>query len=200
MVIKLSRLLALFVFLFILNVNLMISAYAHQQKNQKISIILDEFTLASEFESSDVLGANETDFAGLDPEGATKDERVAVLKAYLRHRESPLYDHAEYIVESADKYEIDYRLVPAISIQESGGCIKIPPGSHNCWGWGIYGDTVTRFNSYPEAIDTVSRGLKTQYIDKGYVTPDEIMRKYNPGSPGGSWAKGVNSFFTAISQ
>lgn len=199
MVKKAAQLLGIFVFLFILNTYLMIKAYAHQKKNTKIAIILDEFSLDAQLADAEVLGAtDQADFVGEDGEDLMKDERVAILKAFLRQRESPLYDHAELIVQTADKYELDFRLIPAISIQESGGCRKIPPGSHNCWGWGIYGTTVTRFNSYPEAIETVSKGLKLNYIDKGYVTPDEIMRKYNPSSPEGSWARGVNSFFGAL--
>ena len=36
----------------------------------------------------------------------------------------------------------DYRLLPAIAMQESTLCRSIPVDSHNCWGWGIYGDKV----------------------------------------------------------
>ena len=97
----------------------------------------------------------------------------------------------------ADKYEIDYRLVPAIAMQESNLCKVIPHNSYNCWGWGIYGNTVTRFSSYEESIETVSRGLKKYYVDQGLKTPDQIMKKYNPSS-NGSWAFGVNFFFKAI--
>lgn len=197
---KSAILLGAFILLFICNVNLIINVYAHEKKNTKIAVILDEFSVSAEYaamypEQPQVLG--ESDQFG---EEVKKDERVAILKAFMRKHDSPLYEHAEFIVETADKYEMDFRLIPAIGMQESGLCKHIPHGSHNCWGWGIYGDTVTRFTSYPEAIDTVSRGLKRNYIDKGYVTPDEIMRKYNPGSPNGSWAKGVNSFFGVLGQ
>lgn len=196
MVKKTAKLVFVFIFLFMMQMNLIIATYAHHKKNDKIAVILDEIQLASDFSTNT---PNATVLGAFDEQGEiTKDERVAILKAFLRKYESPLYDHAEYIVETADKYGIDFRLIPAISMQESTGCKRIPPGSHNCWGWGIYGDKVTRFNSYPEAIDTVSKGLKANYIDKGYVTPDEIMRKYNPGSPNGSWARGVNTFFGVL--
>jgi len=82
-------------------------------------------------------------------------------------------------------------------MQESNLCKHIYPGSYNCWGWGIYGNKVTRFSSYEEAIETISRGLKKNYIDKGYTTPEEIMRKYTPPSDG-SWAFGVNTFLKVI--
>jgi len=41
-------------------------------------------------------------------------------------------------------------------------------------------------------------GLKSEYIDKGYTTPDTIWKKYTPGSPDGAWAKGVNQFMSQM--
>ncbi|MCX6732755.1 MAG: hypothetical protein NTV98_04400 [Candidatus Roizmanbacteria bacterium] len=127
----------------------------------------------------------------------TEDIRVANLKFFFRKYDSVLYDKSEYIVKMADQYKLDYRLIPAIAMQESGLCKNIYEGSHNCWGWGIYGNKVTRFNSYEEAIETISRGLKKNYIDKGLTTPEDIMRKYTPPSTG-SWAFGVNFFLKII--
>lgn len=127
----------------------------------------------------------------------TTDIRIANLKFFFRKYESVLYDKSEFIVKMADQYKLDYRLIPAIAMQESGLCKHIYEGSHNCWGWGIYGDKVTRFDSYEEAIETISRGLKLYYVDKGLTTPEAIMRKYTPPSTG-SWAFGVNFFLKAI--
>ena len=125
------------------------------------------------------------------------DSRAVNLRALFRRRNSPLYEHSEYIVQISDKYGMDYKLIPAISIQESGACNAIPENSYNCWGWGIYGDTVTRFSSYEEAIETVAKGLKRDYIDKGLVTPEQIMSKYTPSS-NGSWARGVTDIWGNI--
>lgn len=122
---------------------------------------------------------------------------IASLKQFFRDHNSPLYDQAEFIVKTSDKYNFDYRLLPAIAMQESTLCRNIPKDSHNCWGWGIYGNTVTRFSSYEEAISTVAKGLKEQYIDKGLVTTSDIMAKYTPSS-NGSWAKAVNGFMKAL--
>ncbi len=127
----------------------------------------------------------------------TGDGRVANLKAFFRRYGSPLYDEAEHIVNISDKYHFDYRLLPAIAMQESNLCKYIPEDSHNCWGWGIYGTTVTKFDSYADAIETVSRGIKKNYIDKGLVTASKIMEKYTPSS-NGSWAKGVNTFLKVL--
>jgi len=127
----------------------------------------------------------------------TADIRVANLKYFFRKYDSVLYDQSDYIVKMADQYTLDYRLIPAIAMQESGLCKHVYEGSHNCWGWGIYGNKVTRFDSYEEAIETISRGIKKNYIDKGLTTPEAIMRKYTPPSDG-SWAFGVNTFLKMI--
>ncbi len=119
------------------------------------------------------------------------DGRVANLKNFFRQYNSPLFDYAEYIVKVSDEYAFDYRLLPAIAMQESTLCQAIPAGSHNCWGWGIYKDTVTRFDSYEDAIEEVARGIRENYINEGRVTASQIMQKYTPSS-NGSWAHAVN--------
>lgn len=166
-----------------------------REKNKNITVILDELDYYAHSPDSTVgsaeavLGADDSATDSAIP----KDPRIAYLKAFFRDYNSVLYDHAPFIVQMADKYQIDYRLVPAIAMQESNLCRVIPHGSHNCWGWGIYGNTVTRFESYPEAIETVTRGLKTGYVDQGLTTPEQIMQKYTPSS-NGSWARSVNFF------
>jgi hypothetical protein len=97
----------------------------------------------------------------------------------------------------ADKYSLDFRLIPSIAMQESNLCKKIPAESYNCWGFGIYGSKVTKFSNYPEAIETVTRTLALKYKEKGLVTPEEIMSMYTPSS-NGSWAHGVNHFMQQL--
>ncbi len=121
------------------------------------------------------------------------DARVEIIRGYLKDYRSPLEPLAEYIVQTSDKYGLDFRLTTAIAQQESNLCKFIPPGGHNCWGWGIHSQGTLGFSSYEEALDTVSKGLKQNYIDQGYITPEEIMSKYTPLS-NGSWALGVNKF------
>lgn len=124
---------------------------------------------------------------------ATGDARPEIVRTFLARYNSPLSDYAEYIVEIADKYQIDYRFIPAIAMQESTGCKFIPENSYNCWGYGIYGDKVLRFASYQEGIEVVSRGLSKNYISDGLTTPDTIMPRYTPQSKG-SWAFAVDHF------
>ncbi len=129
----------------------------------------------------------------ISAQATASDARPAVLRQYLTVYGSPLIPYAEKIVQIADKYGLDYRLITAIAQQESNLCKIIPYDSYNCWGWGITGSSTLYFDSYDQAIETVTKGLKENYINKGYVTPDEIMTKYTPHS-NGSWARGVNIF------
>lgn len=128
------------------------------------------------------------------------DGRMYIIKNYLHQYDSPLEPYAGLLVDTSDKYALDYRLMVAIAQQESNLCKKIPVESYNCWGFGIYGDLITRFTSYPQAIDTVARSLKRDYLDQGLRTPEEIMAKYTPPSlgKGGPWAKAVNQFLTEL--
>lgn len=127
----------------------------------------------------------------------SRDARVLLVSNFLKKYNSPLVPFANQVVEISDKYHLDYRLLVAIAMQESGLCKKIPPLSHNCWGYGIYGDLVTKFTSYVDGMETVARGLKKNYIDRGLDTPEEIMAKYTPPSQG-SWAAGVNRVMDAL--
>lgn len=121
------------------------------------------------------------------------DARNEIIRQYLKKNESPLESYADFIVEAADKYELDYRLTTAIAMKESGLCHVIPEESYNCWGWGIHSKGIKKFNSYEEGIEEISRGLKENYLDKGYETVEEIMTKYaHPSST--TWAEGVTNY------
>lgn len=122
------------------------------------------------------------------------DARVEIVRNYLASYNSPIVHLAPNIVATADKYDMDFRLLPAIAQQESNLCKKIPYETYNCWGWGIHSKGTLGFNSYEEGIDIVSKGLKENYLNIGLKNPAEIMSKWVPHSPEGAWAKGVTAF------
>lgn len=125
------------------------------------------------------------------------DARPELVRQYLQSWGSPLEPYASFIVEAADRYELDYRLTTAIAQQESNLCKLIPPGSNNCWGWGIHSAGTLGFDSFEEGIETVSEGLRERYLNKGFRTVEEIMSKYTPLS-NGSWAAGVTKFMSEM--
>jgi hypothetical protein len=126
-----------------------------------------------------------------------KEARVEVLSEFFKRYNSPLYPFAKKVVEEADKYGIDWRLIPSIAMTESTLCKKIPKNSNNCWGFGIYGGKITRFDNYDKAIETVTKTLATEYKDKrGLEHPDEIVTRYTPGSE--TWADKVTLIMDRI--
>jgi len=126
-----------------------------------------------------------------------QDARVELVRNFFQRYNSPLTPFAQNVVDNADKYSLDYRLIPAIAMQESNLCKKAPADSYNCWGFGIYGKQVTKFSDYTTAIETVSKTLSQNYKDQGLETPEQIMSRYTPGS-NGSWANGVNQFMDQL--
>lgn len=138
-----------------------------------------------------------SDFPSVSGSALATDGRVEIIRQYLKKYNSPLRPYAETIVSSADQFKIDFRLTTAIAQQESNLCKVAPPGSFNCWGWGIHSKGTLGFSSYEEGIKTVTMGLATKYISQGYDTPEKIMAKYTPLS-NGSWAYGVSQFLAEM--
>ncbi len=121
------------------------------------------------------------------------DERAEKLTALLEKYDSPLVPYAEDFVAMADKHQIDWRLLPAITGVESTFGRQIPYHSYNAYGWnnGHY-----RFQSWENSIEIVSKALKEKYYDRGLDNPYKIGPVYAP--PSSTWAKRVNAFMERI--
>jgi len=153
---------------------------------------LDSKTYAQEFAAGSSAALLKSDSL------KASDSRVRILREFLENYDSPLVPFAEIFVETADKYNLDWKLVVAISGVESTFGQQIPDNSFNGWGWGIYGDNMIRFSSWEEGIKTVSEGLRTKYIDKwGAKNIYEIGRIY-AASP--TWAARVEHFMNSIEE
>lgn len=95
-----------------------------------------------------------------------QDNRAAILRAYLNQYNSPLADKADIFVAEADKYNLDYRLLPSIAGVESWFGTRYPRNTYNGWGYGIYGTHTRYFNSWDDAIHTISKDLREKYMDQ----------------------------------
>ena len=135
-----------------------------------------------------------SDVPSISGEIIAEDARPVIIENYLEKFNSPLAPYANLLVSVSDKYKLDFRLLAAIAMKESGLCKVIPEDTYNCWGWGIHSKGTLGFSSYEEGIETVSRGLKEKYVDDGLVTVEEIMSRYTPLSPNGAWAVGVTQY------
>lgn len=118
-----------------------------------------------------------------------EDKRIVVLHDYLEAQNSPLADSAKTFVKAADANGLDWRFVASISGIESTFAQHLPPDSYNAWGWGIYGDNMINFTSYDQAIDTISKSLRTNYMDKWGATDVYQIGKIYAASP--TWAARV---------
>jgi len=114
------------------------------------------------------------------------------IDTFLKGYGSPMAGLGSVYVAAGKKYGVDPRLPAAISIAESSGGKHIL-GSFNAWGWG----PGRSFASWEDGISTVTKGLKTGYIDLGLTTPAEIAKKYAPSSAGNDpthWSQTVSDF------
>lgn len=145
-----------------------------------------------------VLGAYSEQDAGVQ----AGDARPILLSNFLKKYKSPLtpYDYwGNYLTQLADLYGMDYRLLPSIAMQESNLCKVIPEDSYNCLGLGVHSKGTWEFKNFEENFDAAARVLKKEYLDKGYVTPEEIQKKYTPSS-NGSWQFAINHFMEKIAN
>lgn len=130
----------------------------------------------------------------------TGDARPVLISQFLEKNTSPLepYDYwGQVLTDIADKYGLDYRLLPAIAMQESNLCKKIPEDSFNCTGLGIHSRGTWSFETFETNFDKAGEILRRNYIDEGLITPEEIQSKYTPLSEG-SWQFAINKFMDQL--
>jgi membrane-bound lytic murein transglycosylase B len=122
------------------------------------------------------------------------DDRALRLEKYLDGRKSPMAKIAPDFIEIADKYNLDWKLLPAIAgVESTFG--RYTPGNYNPYGWN---NAKTGFANWQQATETVARGLRTLYVREGEITPAKIGRKYAPPTP--SWASRVGRFMAEIEK
>ncbi|MBI2337835.1 glucosaminidase domain-containing protein [Candidatus Daviesbacteria bacterium] len=128
------------------------------------------------------------------------DGRSRIIEEFFKKHKAPLSAHGNTFIEIADRYQLDWRLLPSIAMQESNGGKKVIRDSFNPFGYGIYGKLVIRFKSWDEAIERVGKALKEDYLNQGLKTPVQIMAKYTPPSlaKNGAWASGVSAFIEEL--
>ncbi len=114
-------------------------------------------------------------YAGADGELIDADR----LRAWLTDRNSPLADHAEELVAAGVEHDVDPRLVVGIAAIESSAGLRLPPGTHNAWGWSGNGPHgLKAWSSWPEAIHDFTERLARIY-DTDNVD-ERMARKYVP--------------------
>jgi hypothetical protein len=131
----------------------------------------------------------------------SEDARAELIAKFLERHNSPMTPYIYYgqkLVEIADRHGLDFRLLPAIAMQESNLCRATnPKAPNNCLGFGIHSRGTLDFESYEAGFERAGRELKQNYIDQGLDTVSLIESKYTPFS-NGSWANSVNQWMAEI--
>jgi hypothetical protein len=137
-------------------------------------------------------------------DGLTVEQRAAKIDAfYAKKGNLPLTGQGIMFVKYADKYDIDWRLVASKAYHEStAGKFACRKDKYNVFGWGSCRGE--KFDSYEDAIETVSRNLgghnpNTSYFYKG-KSVDEIIDAYNPPSVRANYKKLIKGTMNAIAK
>lgn len=125
-----------------------------------------------------------------------KDLRVQTLEEYFARYNSPLADEADTFVETADKYGLDWRFMPAIAGMESIFARRVLYNSYNPFGWG---GGYIMFESWEEAIRTVAQSLGERSAKNDRYGPEAWAAIYCPPNSH-NWTKGVRYFMGEIEK
>jgi hypothetical protein len=124
------------------------------------------------------LALSETASTSFTAAWQTYQNQSAQLTAFFRLHKCPAinYQLIPAYLESANRYQLDFRLLPSISIIESSCLQHYPVDSFNPFGWN---SARTGFASLQSGIDFVSGQLADghYYAQK---TIDQKLRAYNP--------------------
>jgi len=126
-----------------------------------------------------------------NPNDGDIDFRSLRLFLTLKQCQSPLTVYYDDFLAAADLWNIDWKLLPAITGLESVFGKRMVTGTHNAYGWagGYQG-----FKSWRESIFYVSGKLKKNYYGRGLTDPYKIGPVYAPPNP--NWGRLVASIMT----
>ncbi len=123
------------------------------------------------------------------------DTRVVALENVFTKYNSPLKPYTKDYVKTADKYGVDWKLLPAISGLESTFGNALISGTYNAYGWGsgtIY------FKSWEDGIETINKSLKEDYMGKWKATDVWSIGPLYAESP--TWSIRVNKLMNEINS
>ena len=125
---------------------------------------------------------------------ACDDNRKERLEKFLSAQGSPLASEASNYVEIADKYDLDWRLLPAISGVESQFGRAIPGGSYNPYGWN---NGNFYFGNWEQANEYVAANINLRWKSLGKITPWKIGPYYAASK---TWSARVSNWMNVIGQ
>ncbi len=122
------------------------------------------------------------------------DHRAEQMKVIRAKYKSPMLGLEDVLIKTAEKYNLDWTLLAAISGTESSFGKRMPHECINPYGWGIYGSNKLCFKSFEAAIEGVASGLAKKY---NISSLESIARTYNKVSTEG-WINHTRFFMNKI--
>jgi len=181
-----------------------------------IILLLVNLTVLSLYHSTDTRGNNNnsSDITLAPQQGSGKvlgtsiegsDARSLLLKLFIERyqSDSPFLPLTDYFITTADTYQIDFRLIPAIAMCESNLGTHIPAhDSYNAWGIAVYTGQQNgkMFNDWEHAIDWVGKFIREKFYNRSIINLEEIGAIWAPPSVtnNNSWARCVTGFMDKI--
>lgn len=125
---------------------------------------------------------------------AEQDSRAAQMRVVLTKYHSPMIGLEDVLIQTAEKYGLDWTLLAAIAGTESSFGLHMPANCVNPYGWGIYGDNKLCFKSLEDSIEGVASGLASKY---NISSIESIAHTYNTVSTS-SWLGHTKYFMNKI--
>lgn len=131
-----------------------------------------------------------------------REVKAAKINAYFTKYNMPLAGSGMDMVLAAEKYGLDWRMIPAIAIRESTGgrfaCKRFP---ENAWGWhscksGLGGSTETAIELIAQHLSGSHPRTARYYASK--TTVRQKLQTYNPPSVVPTYADEVISLMNRI--
>lgn len=133
--------------------------------------------------------------------------RAELIDTYFSVKKVPMAGYGKLLVEAADKYDIDWRLLPALAMRESTGgrfaCGGKLSAEWNPWGWNSCKGN--GFESMEQSIDMIAKHISgnhertARYYKKSQGNVKAILQTYNPPSVVATYAQEVMKIMTKIS-
>ncbi len=172
---------------FVLLIQALVPHQVHAQSSEPNRLLVEKRILLASAQKGLVIAQEKADSEEISEEVTAHDPRVIALRDYFTKLDMPAADYAEYFVLEADKNNLDWRLLPAITYVETTGCKYTLENSansreNNCFGYGNMD-----FESIPHGISYVTAVLAGNNERMAYYyankTLEEKLYAYNQVNP-----------------
>lgn len=127
------------------------------------------------------------------------DYRKEYLRRTLERYNSPLKYEVNAFIEVADKYNMDYRILPGIAFSESTLCKNYPTDTNNCYGWGM---PLRQFISQRQAIQYIAEkiNVSSPYYSAWRADKSDLYKLGTPynGADIKFWVEKVQYFMEEV--